>query len=153
MRRSLVVVLVMATAAAVAIPAASGATKKPLKVTTRGWYVFDGVDPVGTTAKNGTYRRCTHDPQTPPVNALAARYAVKNRPAPKGRKHILNGPDAIHIAASSTKASKPGKYFARFRASRIGRSSFPPGKYTYKQKIGSKTLAKETITLVDDTSC
>jgi hypothetical protein len=138
---------------ALALHATSGAATKPLKATTKGWYVFDGVPPTATTAKNGTYTRCTNDPDTPPVTQLGARYSIKNKSAPKKTKHILNGPDGIHFLHRTSSKTKPGAYYHRFRASAIGRSSLPPGKYTYRLKVKSKTLTKMTITLVDDTSC
>jgi hypothetical protein len=153
MRRILTIGLAVAMSVAVGVPTATGAKKKPLKATANGWYVFDGQPPTGKTPKNGTYTRCTNDPATPPVNQLGARYSILNRSAPKGRKYILNGPSKIHFSVTSSKSLKPGKYFARFRASKIGRTSLPPGKYTFRIKIGKKSLTSESITLVDDTSC
>src|SRR3954451_9434810 len=142
MKRILVVALAMAVG--VAVPSASGAAKKPLKATSNGWYVFDGVGSASITPKNGTYTRCVNDPNTPPVLALAARFTIKNRPAPKSRKYILNGPGGIHFSQGATSALNPGSYYRRFRASAIGRNSLPPGKYTFKLKIGSTVLTSET---------
>ena len=154
MKRALVVVLTMATSVAVAVPAASGATAKPpLKATSNGWYVFDGQPPTGQVPKNGTNHRCVNDPSTPPVNGLAARFSIKNRSAPKSRKYILNGPGGIHLQQGATSSLKPGSYYRRFNASSTGASSFPPGKYTFKLKVGSKVLTSQTITLVDDPNC
>jgi hypothetical protein len=156
MKRAVVVILAMATSVAVAIPATSGAKAKPkpLKAASKGWYVFDGVPPTTKTPKNGTYTRCTNNPDTPPVNQLGARYRIKNKSAPKRKtKHILNGPGGIHFQDRTTAKTKPGAYYHRFSASAIGRTSLPPGKYTYRLKVKSKTLTKMTITLVDDTTC
>ena len=153
MKRLLVAVLAVATSAGVAVPAASGAKAKPLKATSNGWYVFDGVGATGQTPKNGTYTRCVNDPNTPPVNGLGARFSIKNRSAPKSRKYVLNGPSGIHFSGGATSSLKPGSYYRRFNASSIGRGSLPPGTYTFKLKVGSKVLTSETITLVDDSSC
>ena len=155
MRRVLTVGLTMVMAAAVVTPALGAKAKPPLKATSNGWYVFDGVEPTTKTPKNGTNTRCVNDPNTPPVIALGARFGIKNRSAPKTRKYILNGPGGIHIVAGATSSLKPGNYYRRFRASAAGQSSFGPGKYTFKlKKTGSgPTLTSETITLVDDPSC
>jgi hypothetical protein len=152
MKRILVVALTMALTVGVA-SSADGAKKKPLKATSNGWYVFDGVPPTTKTPKDGTYTRCVNDPNTPPVNQLGARYSIKNRSAPAGTKRILNGPSGIHFSHSTSSATQPGAFFHRFYASQAGRSSFPPGKYTFKLKVGKKQLTSETITLVDDPSC
>ena|SRR6059058_542463 len=152
MKRVLAVTLAVAMSVAVA-PAALGAKKKPLKATANGWYVFDGVGTASSTPKGGTYTRCTNNPDTPPVIALAARYSILNRSAPKSRKYILNGPSGIHFSDSASTSLKPGAYFHRFRASSIGQNSLPPGTYTFKLKVGKKTLTAETITLVDDSTC
>jgi hypothetical protein len=152
-KRFLAMTLAVATSVGIAVPAASGAAKKPLKATSNGWYVFDSVPPTTKTPKNGTYTRCVNDPNTPPVNQLGARYSILNKSAPKGTKHILNGPGGIHFAHATTSATKPGGYFHRFRASSIGRTSLPPGKYTYKLKVGTKQLTTMTITLVDNPGC
>lgn len=153
MKRALVVALATATSVGVAVPAASAA--KSLKATSNGWYVFDGVEPTTKTPKNGTNTRCVNDPNTPPVIGLGARFSILNKPAPKTRKYILNGPGGIHYSSGATSSLKPGAYYRRFRASSVGRSSFPPGKYTFKlKKTGSgPTLTSETITLVDDPNC
>ena len=154
MRRVLVVALAMVMTVGVA-SSAEGAKKKPLKVTANGWYVFDhGPDgKVGKTPKNGTYTRCVNDPNTPPVQELGGRYLIKNRTAPKGMKQILNGPSGIHFSDSTPQKRPPGAYAHRFAASSIGRSSLPPGKYTFKVKIGSTTKMTETIKLVDNPNC
>ena len=156
MKRALVVVLAMVTSVAVAIPAASGArTKpKPLKAVSKGWYVFDGVGTASRAPKNGSYTRCTNDPNTPPVYKLGARYRIKNRAAPKGKtKHLLSGPSGIRFRHPTSAKTKPGAYYHEFSATAIGRTSLPPGKYTYRLKVKSKILTKMTITLVDDTTC
>jgi hypothetical protein len=154
MKRILVVAVAMLTTVAVA-SSADAAKKKPLKVTANGWYVFDyGPDhKVGKTPKNGTYTRCVSDPNTPPVQELGGRYIISNRTAPVGMKQILNGPSGIHFSDPTPQKRKPGAYAHRFAASSIGRGSLPPGKYTFKVKVGKKTLMSEFIKLVDDNSC
>jgi hypothetical protein len=152
MKRVLAIGLAVATSVAL-VPSVSGAKAKPLKATANGWYVFDGVGPVTKTPKGGTYSRCTNNPDTPPVTQLGARYSILNKSAPKGRKYILNGPNAIHFSSTASTSVPPGNYFHRFRAVDIGQSSLPPGKYTFKLKVGKKTLTSESITLVDDTTC
>ena len=154
MKRILVVVLALATSAAMTSPALGAKAKKPpLKVTSNGWYVFDGVDPTTKTPKDGTNTRCVNNPNTPPVIALGARFSIKNRSAPASRKYVLNGPEGIHVSSGATSSLKPGAYYRRFSASTIGQSSLPPGKYTFKIKVGSKALTSETSTLVDDPNC
>jgi len=152
MKRLLAVGLVVATSAAVAVPSAVGA-KPPLKAKSNGWYVFDGVPPTGVVPKGGTYTRCVNDPNTPPVNRLGARYSILNRSAPKGTKHILNGPGGLHLVQPTGSSTKPGAYYHNFRASAAGQSSFGPGKYTYKLKVNGVQKTSESITLVDDPSC
>src|SRR5581483_876740 len=108
MKRALVVAVAIATSVGVAVPAASGAkAKKPLKVTSNGWYVFDGVEPTTNTPKGGTNTRCVNNPNTPPVNALGPRFTIKNRPAPKTRKYVLNGPEGIHFTGGATSSLAP----------------------------------------------
>jgi hypothetical protein len=154
MKRVLVVVLALATSAALTAPAMGATAKKPpLKATSNGWYVFDGVEPTTKTPKGGTNTRCVNDPNTPPILALGARFSIKNRNAPASRKYILNGPNGIHFQQGATSSLAPGAYYRRFRASSIGQNSLPPGVYTFKLKVGSKVLTSEKITLVDDPSC
>ena len=152
MKRILVVALALAMSVGVA-SSAEGAKKKPLKATSNGWYVFDGVGTASKTPKNGTYTRCVNNPDTPPVIRLGARYSILNRSAPKGTKHILNGPGGLHLVQPTGSSTPPGAYYHRFSASSAGLSSFSPGKYTYKMKVGTATKTTETITLVDDPSC
>ena len=153
MKRLLAVGLAVATSVAVAVPSAVGAKAKTLKATSNGWYVFDGVGTASKTPKGGTYSRCVNNPDTPPVIGLAARFSVKNKPAPTGTKYILNGPGGVHIVHTTSGKVPPNDYFYRFRSVSAGKSSFSPGKYTFKFKVGSKTLTTESITLVDDPSC
>jgi hypothetical protein len=154
MKRFLAVVVTVAASVAVAVPSAVGAkAKPPLKAKSNGWYVFDGKPPTGVVPKGGTNTRCVNDPNTPPVNRLGARYSILNRSAPKGTKHILNGPGGLHIVHSTIKATQPGAYYHNFRASNAGQSSFGPGKYTYKMKVKGVQKTSESITLVDDSSC
>ena len=152
MKRVLVIGLTAAMSVAMA-PSAMGAhaKAKPLKATANGWYVFDGVGPVTATPKGGTYTRCTSS--QPPVNALGARYSILHKSAPKGTKYILNGPSGIAFSDSLSAKLKPGNYFHRFRASSIGQSSLPAGAYNFSLKVGKKTLASMSITLVDDDTC
>jgi hypothetical protein len=150
MKRILVLGLTAAMSVAL-VPSALGAKAKPLKVKTNGWYVFDGVGSASSTPKGGTYSRCTNS--QPAVIALGARYSVLNRSAPKGTKYILNGPNGIHFADTSTAKLKPGKYYHNFRASSLGQSSLPPGTYKFKLKVKGKTLGSMAITLVDDATC
>jgi hypothetical protein len=154
MKRVLVVALTIFMTVGVA-SSAEGAKKKPLKVSANGWYVFDhGADgKVGKTPKNGTYTRCVSDPNTPPIQELGGRYIIRNKSLPAGAKQILNGPSGIHFSDSTPQKRKPGLYAHRFAASTIGRSSLPPGKYTFKVKLGKKTLMSEFIKLVDNNSC
>jgi opacity protein-like surface antigen len=155
MKRFLVVVLAVATSVAVAVPAASGAKAKPLKATPAGWYVFDGVGSATSKPNGGTYSRCVNDPNTPPVIGLGGRYNIKNKSAPKGLQRILNGPGGIHIVhtVQSGKTPPGNGYVHRFDASDAGKDSFGPGKYTFRLKVGKKSLTSETIKLVDNPNC
>jgi hypothetical protein len=152
MRRVLVVALAMTMSVGVA-SSAEGAKKKPLKATSNGWYIYDGVGTASKTPKNGTYTRCVNDPNTPPVIRLGARYSILNRSAPKGTKHILNGPGGIHIVDKTSSATPPSNRIHVFSASTAGKSSFGPGKYTYRLKVGTTTKTTESVTLVDDPNC
>jgi len=149
MRRILVVAV--AIAVGVVVPSASGA--KALKATSNGWYVFDHVPPTTKTPKDGTYTRCVNNPNTPPVVELGARFSILNKPLPKGSKYILNGPSKLHIVHTTSAKLSPGAYFYRFASSKAGRSSFSPGKYVFKLKVGTTTKTSEFIKLVDDSSC
>ena len=152
MKRILVIGLTAAMTVAMS-PVAEGAKKKPLKATSNGWYVFDGVGSASKTPKNGTYTRCVNDPSTPPVIGLGGRYSIVNKSLPAGSKYILNGPNGFHLAQSNSAKVKPGAYYHIFRASAAGRSSLEPGVYHFKLKTGTRTLTTESITLVDDASC
>jgi hypothetical protein len=149
MRRVLVVLLAMTMSVGVA-SSAEGAKKKPLKATSNGWYVYDGVHPRSKTPKNGTHTRCVSDPG---VIALGARYSILNKSLPKGAKHILNGPGGIHIVDKTSSSTPPSNRIHNFLSSRVGQDSFGPGKYTYRLKTGKTTRTTESITLVDDPNC
>jgi len=155
MKRFLVVALAVLTTVAMTASAEGAKKKPPLKIAANGWYIFDyGPDgKVGKTPKNGTYTRCVNDPNTPPVQELGGRYLIKNRTAPLGMKQILNGPQKIHFSHPTGQKRPPGAYAHRFAASSIGRSSLPPGKYTFRVKIGKTTKMTETIKLVDNPNC